>query len=147
MAPSSSMMSHKGPTVATLKAIEDVLRREAMPMTRYRIRQALGHRIGQPLLDEGLHYLADHEMVYDEGPGGKSSGSAPPTRRVLGSAARRRSAWPNQSFSASNTPRRPLPFLRSGAGWRRRELKPRNARRRPSSRASRRSRHVRGRTL
>ncbi|TLZ87800.1 MAG: hypothetical protein E6K02_02805 [Methanobacteriota archaeon] len=57
--------------MATLKVIEDVLRREAMPMTRYKIRQALGNRIAQPLLDEGLHYLADHEMVYDEGPGGK----------------------------------------------------------------------------
>src|SRR5207249_3092789 len=47
------MISPKGPTVATLKAIEDVLRRQAMPMTRYKIRQALGYRIGQPLLDEG----------------------------------------------------------------------------------------------
>jgi len=56
--------------VATLKAIEEVLRREAVPMTRYKIRQALGNRIAQPLLDEGLDYLADHEMVYDEGPGG-----------------------------------------------------------------------------
>ncbi len=66
-----SIISHKGPTVATLKAIEDVLQREAMPMTRYKIRQALGYRIAQPLLDEGLEYMADHEMVYDEGPGGK----------------------------------------------------------------------------
>jgi len=40
-------------------------------MTRYRIRQALGNRIAQPLLDEGLKYMADHEMVYDEGPGGQ----------------------------------------------------------------------------
>ena len=56
--------------MATLKAIEEVLRREAVPMTRYKIRQALGNRIAQPLLDEGLDYLADHEMVYDEGPGG-----------------------------------------------------------------------------
>jgi len=40
-------------------------------MTRYKIRQALGYRIAQPLLDEGLEYMADHEMVYDEGPGGK----------------------------------------------------------------------------
>ncbi|HLB68222.1 MAG TPA: hypothetical protein VJN63_07145 [Thermoplasmata archaeon] len=39
-------------------------------MTRYGIRQALGNRIAAPLLDEGLAYLADHEMVYDEGPGG-----------------------------------------------------------------------------
>jgi len=65
------MMAPRGPTVATLKAIEDVLRREAVPMTRYKIRQALGYRIAQPLLDEGLEYMADHEMVYDEGPGGK----------------------------------------------------------------------------
>ena len=42
-----------------------------MPMTRYTIRQALGYRIAQPLLDEGLEYMVDHEMVYDEGPGGK----------------------------------------------------------------------------
>ena len=53
--------------MATLKAIEDVLRREAMPMTRYKIRQALGNRIAQPLLDEGLEYMADHEMVYEIG--------------------------------------------------------------------------------
>ena len=57
--------------MATLKAIEDVLRRGAMPTTRYKIRQALGYRISQPLLDEGLEYMADHEMVYDEGPGGQ----------------------------------------------------------------------------
>ena len=57
--------------MATLRAIEDVLRREAVPMTRYGIRQALGNRIAQPLLDEGLAYMADHEMVYDEGPGGR----------------------------------------------------------------------------
>lgn len=56
--------------MATLKAIEDILRREAVPMTRYRIRQALGNRVAQPLLDEALEYMADHEMVYDEGPGG-----------------------------------------------------------------------------
>jgi hypothetical protein len=40
-------------------------------MTRYKIRHALGLRIAQPLLDEGLAYMAAHEMVYDEGPGGK----------------------------------------------------------------------------
>jgi len=71
MTPSTSTMSHKGPTVTTLKAIEDVLRREAVPMTRYKIRQALGNRIAQPLLDDGLEYMAEHEMVYDEGPGGQ----------------------------------------------------------------------------
>lgn len=70
MTPSTSIKAPKGPTVATLKAIEDVLRREAVPTTRYKIRQALGNRIAQPLLDEGLEYMADHEMVYDEGPGG-----------------------------------------------------------------------------
>jgi len=70
MTPSTSIMAPKGPTVATLKAIEDVLRRKAVPMTRYKIRQALGNRIAQPLLDQGLEYMADHEMVYDEGPGG-----------------------------------------------------------------------------
>ena len=70
MTPPASITALKGPTVATLKAVEEVLRREGVPMTRYRIRQALGNRIAQPLLDEGLAYLADHEMVYDEGPGG-----------------------------------------------------------------------------
>ena len=67
----TSVLARRGPTVATLRAIEDVLRREAVPMTRYGIRQALGNRIAQPLLDEGLAYMADHEMVYDEGPGGR----------------------------------------------------------------------------
>ena len=71
MAPPASLAAAKGPTVATLRAIEEVLRREAIPMTRYKIRQALGNRISQPLLDEGLEYMADHEMVYDEGPGGR----------------------------------------------------------------------------
>ena len=71
MTPSTSITVPKGPTVATLKAVEEVLRQEAMPMTRYKIRQALGNRIAQPLLDEALEYMADHEMVYDEGPGGK----------------------------------------------------------------------------
>jgi hypothetical protein len=71
MTPSTPLTAPKGPTVATLKAIEEVLRRAAVPMTRYRIRQALGNRIAQPLLDEGLEYMADHEMVYDEGPGGR----------------------------------------------------------------------------
>jgi hypothetical protein len=67
----TTVLTPRGPTVATLRAIEDVLRREAVPMTRYGIRQALGNRIAQPLLDEGLAYMADHEMVYDEGPGGR----------------------------------------------------------------------------
>ncbi len=70
MTSSTSITAPRGPTVATLKAIEYILRREAVPMTRYKIRQALGNRIAQPLLDEGLEYMADHEMVYDEGPGG-----------------------------------------------------------------------------
>ncbi len=71
MTSSTSLLAPKGPTVATLRAIEEVLRREAAPMTRYRIRQALGNRIAQPLLDDALTYMADHEMVVDEGPGGK----------------------------------------------------------------------------
>ncbi len=71
MATSTSVLARKGPTVATLKAIEDVLRRAGVPMTRYGIRQALGNRVAQSLLDDGLRYLADHEMVYDEGAGGK----------------------------------------------------------------------------
>lgn len=62
---------HRGPTTATLRAIEDVLRAGAVPMTRYQIRKELGNRVAAPLLDEALDYMADHEMVYDEGPGGK----------------------------------------------------------------------------
>ncbi len=68
---SVSLATPKGPTVSTLRAIEEVLRREAVPMTRYRIRQALGHRVSGRLLDQGLAYMADHDMVYDEGPGGR----------------------------------------------------------------------------
>ena len=71
MPSATSLGVRRGPTVATLKAIEEVLRREAVPLTRYRIRHTLGNRIAQPLLDEGLAYMADHEMVYDEGPGGR----------------------------------------------------------------------------
>ena len=70
MASSAPPLS-KGPTVSTLQAIEEVLRSEALPMTRYKIRQALGTRVGAPTLDEALAYMAAHEMVYDEGPGGK----------------------------------------------------------------------------
>jgi len=40
-------------------------------MSRYAIRQSLGNRIAQPLLDEAIEYMADHAMVFDEGPGGK----------------------------------------------------------------------------
>jgi hypothetical protein len=61
----------RGPTVATLRAIEDVLRGEGAPMSRYAIRQSLNNRIAQPLLDEAINYMAEHAMVYDEGPGGK----------------------------------------------------------------------------
>lgn len=61
----------RGPTVATLREIEAVLRTIARPMTRYGIRKALGNRIAQPLLDEALAYLADHKLVFDEGPGGR----------------------------------------------------------------------------
>lgn len=69
--PRSTVVSSRGPTVATLRAIEEVLRDAAAPVTRYKIRQALGNRIAQPLLDEALAYMAEREMVYDEGPGGK----------------------------------------------------------------------------
>lgn len=103
MTPPISVAAPKGPTLATLKAIEEVLRQEAMPMTRYKIRQALGNRVAQPLLHEALEYLADHEMVYDEGPGGKvlwirASGAAhgrlrgvpkPPGRGTSAGAPRR----------------------------------------------------------
>jgi hypothetical protein len=61
----------RGPTTATLRAIEEVLRRAAVPLTRYQIRKNLGNRVAAPLLDEALDYMAEHEMVYDEGPGGK----------------------------------------------------------------------------
>jgi hypothetical protein len=61
----------RGPTTATLRAIEEVLRKAAAPLSRYEIRKALGDRVGAPLLDDALDYMADHEMVYDEGPGGK----------------------------------------------------------------------------
>ena len=71
MTSSTAVAAPKGPTVATMRAIEEVLRRESVPMTRYRIRQALGNRIAGPLLEQALEYLAHHEMVYDEGPGGK----------------------------------------------------------------------------
>ncbi|MBI2078533.1 MAG: hypothetical protein HYT80_09245 [Euryarchaeota archaeon] len=66
-----SQIVTRGPTTNTLRAIEDVLRKAAAPMSRYEIRKALGERVGAPLLDEALDYMADHEMVYDEGPGGK----------------------------------------------------------------------------
>lgn len=61
----------KGPTVATLTTIEEFLRKEARPVSRYRIRLALGNRVGAGALDQALAYMAGHEMVYDEGPGGK----------------------------------------------------------------------------
>jgi len=70
MAGSARVTVPRGPTIATLKAIEAVLRKESTPMSRYKVRQALGNRVAAPLLDEALRYLADHEMVYDEGPGG-----------------------------------------------------------------------------
>lgn len=65
------MKQLRGPTTTTLRAIERVLVREHAPMSRYAIRAALGNRIAAPLLDEALDYMAEHEMVYDEGPGGK----------------------------------------------------------------------------
>jgi hypothetical protein len=67
----SSLIAPKGPTLATLRAIEDVLRKKARPMSRYEIRNELGNRVAQPMLDEALAYLAEREMVYDEGPGGQ----------------------------------------------------------------------------
>ena len=57
--------------MATLRSIEAVLREEAVPLSRYRIRQALNNRVAAPLLDEALAYMAEHEMVFDEGPGGE----------------------------------------------------------------------------
>ena len=57
--------------MATLEAIEGVLRREAIPVSRYWIRKELGNRVAAPLLEQALAYMADHEMVYDEGPGGR----------------------------------------------------------------------------
>jgi hypothetical protein len=67
----SSSAVARGPTVATLRAVEDVLRRAAVPMSRYGIRKTLGNSIAQPMLDEALDYMADHSLVFDEGPGGK----------------------------------------------------------------------------
>lgn len=55
----------------TLRTVEGVLRKAAVPMTRYQIRKGLGNSINQTTLDEALDYLADHDLVYDEGPGGK----------------------------------------------------------------------------
>jgi hypothetical protein len=60
----------KGPTVSTLRSVEAVLRKVAMPMSRYQIRKEMGNSIGQTTLDEALDYLADHDLVYDEGSGG-----------------------------------------------------------------------------
>ena len=67
----TSALVHRGPTTGTLRIVEAVLRDAAIPMTRYQIRKRLDNRVGAPLLDEALDYLAEHEMVYDEGPGGK----------------------------------------------------------------------------
>lgn len=61
----------RGPTTATLRAIEGILQKAAVPMSRYQIRKDLGNRTAAPLLDEALDYMAEHEMVYDEGVGGK----------------------------------------------------------------------------
>lgn len=69
--PPRTTTTPRGPTVATLRDIESVLREASIPLSRYKIRQALGNRIAQPLLDEALDYMAEHEMVVDEGPGGK----------------------------------------------------------------------------
>ena len=72
--------SRRGPTIATLRAIEQVLDAAHGPVSRYQIRQALPTRISAPLLDEALRYLSDHALIHDEGPGGKVV--ATPKRRV-----------------------------------------------------------------
>lgn len=61
----------KGPTTTTLRTVEKVLKDAAVPVTRYHIRKELGNSINQTTLDEALDYLAEHDLVYDEGPGGK----------------------------------------------------------------------------
>ena len=68
---STTQTVRRGPTTATLRAIEDVLRKAAVPLSRYQIRNELENGVAAPLLDEALDYMAEHEMVYDEGPGGK----------------------------------------------------------------------------
>lgn len=67
----STQTVSRGPTTATLWAIEDVLKKAAVPVSRYQIRKELGNKVAAPLLDEALDYMAEHEMVYDQGPGGK----------------------------------------------------------------------------
>ena len=71
MAASRTATVANGPTLASLRAIEDVLRAAREPLSRYAIRQKLGNRIAAPLLDQALAYMAEHGMVYDEGPGGE----------------------------------------------------------------------------
>lgn len=61
----------RGPTTGTLRAIETVLRQRGVPLSRYKIRNALPTKIAAPLLDEALGYMAEHSMVLDEGPGGR----------------------------------------------------------------------------
>ncbi len=70
MSPAAAAV-RKGPTTTTLRTIERVLRDARAPVTRYHIRKQLGNSINQTTLDEALDYLADHDLVYDEGPGGK----------------------------------------------------------------------------
>lgn len=92
MAPHASSLPtvqpKRGPTVATLRAIEAVLRQARAPLSRYAIRQALDKGISQALLDEALDYMAEHAMVYDEGPGGQVAWiqTTAKTRRRLGTA-------------------------------------------------------------
>lgn len=86
----------RGPTIATLRAIEEVLREGAGPMSRYQIRQALPTQIAAPLLDEALAYLAEHGWVRDEGPGGKVLWvREPPTRRQGSVPSSRSSVQPS----------------------------------------------------
>ncbi len=61
----------RGPTTTTLRTIEKVLAEAAVPMSRYEIRKRLGFSVGAALLDEALGYMAEHELVFDEGTGGR----------------------------------------------------------------------------
>ena len=82
----TSQTARRGPTIATVRAIEAVLQEAAVPMSRYQIRQALGNSVSQPTLDEALEYLAGHGLVFDEGPGGRVVWTKlpPATRTRLG---------------------------------------------------------------
>lgn len=89
----SDAPSRRGPTIATLRAIEQLLATTPGPLSRYRIRQDLPTKISAPLLDEALRYLADHALIHDEGPGGKVM--ATPKRRATPAPAASPAAVPN----------------------------------------------------